>query len=39
VGKILLKIRFPSRYWRLIPVILGTEEAEIRRIEVRGQPR
>jgi hypothetical protein len=28
-----------ARHWWLTPVILATQEAEIRRIEVRSQPR
>jgi hypothetical protein len=28
-----------ARHWWLTPVILATQEAEIRRIEVRRQPR
>jgi hypothetical protein len=28
-----------SRAWWLMPIILATQEAEIRRIEVQGQPR
>jgi hypothetical protein len=34
-----LKIHTESRCWWLTPVIIATQEAEIRRIEVRSQPR
>jgi hypothetical protein len=30
--------KFEAGHWRLTPVILATQEAEIRRIEVRRQP-
>jgi hypothetical protein len=34
-----LKNNFPARHWQLTPIILVTQEAEMRRIKVRGQPR
>jgi hypothetical protein len=35
----LLKQTFFARHWWLMPVILATQEAEIRRIAVPSQPR
>jgi hypothetical protein len=35
----ILKISFLTRHWWLTPVILATQEAEIRRLEVQSQPR
>jgi hypothetical protein len=34
-----LNIPYSARNWWLTPVILATQEAEISRIAVRGQPR
>jgi hypothetical protein len=39
VSKTLLKVREKAGRWWLRPVILATQEAEIRRIMVRSQPR
>jgi hypothetical protein len=36
---LLVKYTIVARSWWLMPVILATQEAEIRRIEVRNQPR
>jgi hypothetical protein len=33
-----VKMLLGARHWWLTPVILATQEAEIRRIEVRSQP-
>jgi hypothetical protein len=32
-----IKINIPGHWW-LIPILLATQEAEIRRIMVQGQP-
>jgi hypothetical protein len=39
VGCLSSKLEDLARYWWLTPVILATQEAEIRRIMVRSQPR
>jgi hypothetical protein len=39
VKEIQLKTTLRARYWWLTPVILATQEAEIRRIMVQSQPR
>jgi hypothetical protein len=37
--KRLLALKIKARLWWLMPVILATQKAEIRRIMVRSQPR
>jgi hypothetical protein len=37
--EIFSKCIYSTRHWWLIPIILTTWEAEIRRITVQGQPR
>jgi hypothetical protein len=37
--KIAIKVSLSARHWWLTPVILATQEVEIRRITVRSQPR
>jgi hypothetical protein len=34
----IIRAGYKSKSWRLMPVIPATQEAEIRRIEVRSQP-